>query len=224
MFSYLKKLLKYLLNKFKFSKLVIFDFSSDISPKSSFEGMNKINKNTYFMGEMGRCSYIGGNARIAGKIGRFTSISPYVRVNPGSHPLEIPFATTSPVFFSLGKQAGVTFTNVQRYDEIKYADKERKHHVIIGNDCWIGDGAFIVGGISIGDGAIVLANAVVTKNIPPYAIVGGVPAKILRYRYDELTISFLLKLQWWNMDINWLKQNADLMCDIEKLKMHFTLL
>ena len=71
----------------------------------------------------------------------------------------------------------------------------------IGNDVWIGNGACIMGGIKIGDGAIVATNAVVTKDVPPYAIVGGVPAKVIRYRFDETTIKELLDLKWWEYDM-----------------------
>ena len=108
------------------------------------------------------------------------------------------------------------------FDELKYYDIERKISVKIGNDCWIGEGAFLVGGITIGDGAVILAHAVVTKDVPPYAIVGGVPAKIQKYRYDEETIDFLQKIQWWNSPIEWLQENWELLCDLDKLKKYYS--
>ena len=74
--------------------------------------------------------------------------------------------------------------------------------VSIGNDVWIGAGAFIKGGVTIGDGAVVAAHAVVTKDVPPYAIVGGVPAKVIRHRFDEATIRELLDLRWWEYDLS----------------------
>lgn len=80
---------------------------------------------------------------------------------------------------------------------------------------------FICGGVEISDGAIVLAGAVVTKDVPPYAIVGGVPAKVIRFRYDEETIQFLLHIKWWNNDIEWFKKNWRLLNDINKLKEYY---
>jgi hypothetical protein len=122
------------------------------------------------------------------------------------------------MFFSLLKQNGYTFAKKQCYEELVFADAEKKYSIIIGSDCWNGQGAFIVGGITIGDGAVVLAHAVVTKNVPPYAIVSGIPAKVLKYRYDEETVKFLLDFKWWDRDISWLKSNADLLHDINDLK------
>ena len=199
-------------------------YTCNISPLSRLEGMNRIYENTTFKGELGFGSYICNNCILSADIGRFTSIAPFVRCNSGRHPYTLPFATTAPCFFSLNKnhvQNGNTFATKQMFDELAYYDKERQIAVKIGNDCWIGEGAFLVGGVEIGDGAVVLAHAVVTKNVPPYAIVGGVPAKVIRYRYDEETISFLQKIQWWNSPIEWLKENWELLCDIDKLKEYY---
>ena len=88
----------------------------------------------------------------------------------------------------------------------------------IGNDCWICSNVFICGGVRINDGAVVYAGAVVSKDVPPYAIVGGIPAKIIKYRYNEETIQFLLKMKWWNRPIGWLEEHVMLINDIDKLK------
>lgn len=74
----------------------------------------------------------------------------------------------------------------------------RKGTVIIQNDVWVGHGATIMAGVTLHNGCVVAANAVVTKDVPPYAIVGGNPAKILRYRFDETTITALQKIAWWD--------------------------
>ena len=115
------------------------------------------------------------------------------------------------MFYSLLKQTGVTFAKKQLFDELR-------DPIEIGHDCWIGQRVFIVGGVKIGTGAVVMAGAVVTKNVPPYAIVGGVPAKVLRFRYDVETIEFLLKTEWWNRPIEWIMDNYEIFCDINKFK------
>lgn len=183
----------------------------NVHPDSTFEGANSIWSGSYFKGNMGYGTYITQNCLIEGNIGRFCSIAADVKVARGTHPIGAPYATTSPMFFSLRKQTGSTFAKKQLFDEIH-------NPITIGNDCWIGQGSFLVGGISIGDGAVVLAGAVVTKDVPPYAIVGGVPAQIIKYRYNEETIRFLIEKEWWNMPIEWLKNNSELLCDIDKLK------
>jgi acetyltransferase-like isoleucine patch superfamily enzyme len=179
--------------------------------KSEFEGANKIYRNSFFNGKMGYGSFIGPYCELEANIGRYTSIAPHVRNNRGIHPTYSPFATTCPMFYSIKKQNGLTFANRMMFEEFKAP-------VVIGNDCWIGENVFLGSDITISDGSIVLAGAVVTKDVPPYAIVGGVPAKVLRYRYDEETIRFLLNIKWWNFDHNWLCKNWELLCDIEKLK------
>jgi serine acetyltransferase len=97
-----------------------------------------------------------------------------------------------------------------------------REEVVIGNDVWVGAGAVILPGIKIGHGAIIGAGAVVTKDVPDYAIVTGVPAKILRYRFDEAIIDRLLKLQWWSLEKSVIKKNIHLFqreFNAESLKM-----
>jgi len=211
-----KKIIRFLYHKIKNRKLLSFSISSRISKNSVFEGRNKIYPEASFSGTLGFGSYIGPNSNLLGSIGRYTSIAPFVKVINGTHPTTVPYVSTSPVFYSLNKQNGTSYTDIQRFDEFLYC-KETKSPVIIGNDCWIGERVMIIGGVNIAHGAIVLAGAVVTKDIPPYAIVGGVPGKIIKYRYDSETIQFLLKYEWWNKDEKWLKKNVDLMNNIDLL-------
>ena len=93
--------------------------------------------------------------------------------------------------------------------------------VEIGNDVWIGEGVFIVDGIKIGDGVIVGAHSVVTHDVPPYAIVAGTPARILRYRFDPDEIKILLETQWWLLPDNEIKRIAESFDSITNYKSLF---
>lgn len=209
--SILIRIIKYFWFHIRYYTKLSFSVTSSIARTSSFEGANKIYPFASFHGSMGYGSYIGPHCKIEANIGRFTSIADHVRTNRGIHPYTYPYATTCPMFFSVEKQNGQTFADEMKFNELREIPT-------IGNDCWIGENAFIVGGIKIGDGAVVLAGAVVTKDVPPYAIVGGVPAKLIKYRYDEETIRFLLDLKWWEKNVKWLQRHWKLFCDIEKLK------
>lgn len=198
--------------------------SAILDNKVSFEGCCQLHPYVKFCGRLGYGSYIGPYSKISAHIGRFTSIASYVCTVAGRHAYQAPFATTCPMFFSLNpnhSQSGSTFATEQMFEELKFAVPEKQLDVEIGNDVWIGERAMLIGGVHIEDGAIVLAGAVVTKDVPPYAIVGGVPAKIIRYRYDKETISFLLQTQWWNNTEEWFKENWKLLTDIDKLKAYY---
>jgi len=164
---------------------------------------NSIVKNS----EIDNMTYVGANTNINNsKIGKFCSIGPGCRIGPGQHPTDT-FVSTHPAFYS---------TNI--YNRIGFADKqyfEEYKKIYIGNDVWLGANVIIVDGINIGDGAMVAAGAIVTKDVPPYAIVGGIPAKILKYRFEDEEIKFLLKEKWWNRDFSWMKNNQKLFLDIK---------
>ena len=157
---------------------------------------NEVSLNEVTLGDF---TYIAGNTNISKTtIGKFCSIGPYCKIGLGKHPTK-DFVSTHPVFFSTLKQAQVTFADRNYFDEFAY--------IIIGNDVWLGANVIVVDGVKIGDGAIVAAGSVVTKDIPPYTIVGGVPAKIIKYRFEKEEIKKLLQLKWWDMDVEYLKEN-----------------
>ena len=86
-----------------------------------------------------------------------------------------------------------------------------KGDVIIGNDVWIGANVIILSGISIGNGAVIAAGSVITKNVPPFSIFGGNPAKFIKYRFDQKTIKKLLEIGWWEKDIDWIKERIEIL-------------
>ena len=180
---------------------------SNISLKSSFEGSNKIGAKTSFSGKMGRCSYIGAKSIVFANVGRYCSIASDVVTISGKHPTK-EWVTTHPAFFSTAKQCGKTYVSQPAFAEAT----ERTQ---IGNDVWIGYGARILGGVKIGDGAIVAAGAMVTQDVPDYAIVGGVPAKVIRYRFTEEQIKKLQEIRWWEKDEQWLEKHADKFREID---------
>lgn len=174
--------------------------------KTIFGGFNVIGKKTTIYNSIiGKCSYIGAYSNLSNcLIGSYCSIASNVKVIPYTHPTSS-FISTSPVFFSTRKQCNISFVEDQLYEETLSIDNK---NVIIGNDVWIGENVLIKGGVIIGDGAIVAMGAVVCSNVPPYAIVGGVPARVIRYRFSEEEITKLLDFKWWNKDIEWVKLNA----------------
>lgn len=220
----MKKYLKWLSYKVRWGNSIKICYGCNINPTSTFGGMNQIHKNSYFIGHLGYGSYIGEESILWAEIGKFCSISNRVISNCGIHPYKEPFVTTAPCFYSKNinhYQNGSTFATKQKFNEIRSVNNEGKYGIKIGNDVWIGEGVFINGGITISDGAMILAHAVITKDIPPYAIVGGVPGKIIGYRFDQETIDWLLKIKWWDNTENWFKNNWELLCDINKLKNYY---
>ena len=175
---------------------------------SSFDGNNRVGKNSFFAGKLGYGSYIGENAYINASIGKYCSVASDVKVVTGNHPAK-DYVSTHPAFFSTKKQAGFTYVTEDLFKE--------ETPVVIGNDVWIGQGAMLLSGVTIGDGAIIAAGAVVTKDVKPYSIVGGVPAKEIRKRFSEEEIKFLLELKWWDKPEKWIKENAEKFTDIKNL-------
>jgi acetyltransferase-like isoleucine patch superfamily enzyme len=164
--------------------------SSCVVVNSLFEEQVLINSACSIVdSSLGRFTYTGLNSLLnCTSVGRFCSIGPYIMCGIGEHPVSFP--STHPVFFSTLKQCGTSFVEENLFDEVK--------PVLIGNDVWIGAKVFIRNGVTINDGAIIGAGAVVVKDVPAYSIVGGVPAKVIRFRFPENLIQGLQLIQWWN--------------------------
>jgi phosphonate metabolism protein (transferase hexapeptide repeat family) len=140
---------------------------------------------------MGDYSYVVNDSSIIySEIGKFCSIAAHTRINPGNHPLErvaLHHWTYRSKSYRLDPE-----------DDDEFFEWRRSHKVTLGHDVWIGHGAVILPGVSIGTGAAVGAGAVVSKDVPPFAIAVGVPAKVLRYRFPEEIREKLLELAWWD--------------------------
>lgn len=182
-----------------------------VDDNSLFEGKNVLMKGVSIANsKVGKYTYVGKNTRISfSYIGRFCSIATDCLIGLGQHPSH-GHISSYPGFYS-PKNPGCIMTFVDQ----KLFDKEVLP-INIGNDVWIGARAIIRDGVTIGDGAIIGSGAVVTKNVDPYTIVGGVPAKIIRKRYPNKKIEQLLKFRWWDRDEEWLKQHGDIFCQEEK--------
>lgn len=158
---------------------------------------------------IGDFSYVAYSSNIMSTtIGKYCSLGSGVKCGLGLHPSKT-FVSTHPIFYSPDRQCQVSFPNKSYFNEVKPIE--------IGNDVWIGANVIITGGVKIGDGAIVASGAVVTRDVEPYAVVGGVPARLIRYRFNETQIEYLEKLKWWDLDLSLLKDNFILFHDIDKL-------
>lgn len=139
---------------------------------------------------LGDYSYIVNDGEVIHtRIGKFTSIAAMVRINPGNHPMW----RASQSHFTY--RASAYFPG--EADEAAFFDWRRSHPVTIGHDVWIGHGAIVLPGRSIGTGAVVAAGAVVTRDVAPYTIVAGVPAKVVKRRFPEAVAARLERLAWW---------------------------
>ena len=149
---------------------------------------------------IGRYSYLSSGCLVSNaKIGSFCSIGQKLLCSTANHPSD--WVSTSPVFYSVKNQCGFAFADKDYFVEFK--------NIEIGNDVWIGNDVNILGGVKIGNGAIIATGAVVVSDVPDYAIYGGVPAKLIKYRFNEEIILELLKLKWWDWSVEKLQQFSE---------------
>lgn len=169
--------------------------------------INNGNKENFVIGSIGINSYIShmnfmitpGDETVNLCIGNFTSIANgiFAHFNRNHD-----YKSISQHFY---------FSGNEDVDIFNFTDKkiQQKGHIFIGNDCWIGANATLMSGIKIGNGALIGANTVVAKDIPPYAIAVGNPARIIKYRFSERQVEKLLEIEWWNWDVNKIKKNIE---------------
>ncbi|MDR0899691.1 MAG: antibiotic acetyltransferase [Lactobacillaceae bacterium] len=206
------------INKRKVAKEfeVRFGKRTNVSKNAKFEGHNDIDSGTTFSNSsIGIGSFIGRDSYIVNtKIGRFSSIGSNVKIIVGNHPLT-QFVSTHPAFYSTRAQAGFTFVDEQLFSDLIYVENT-KSSVIIGSDVWIGDDVKILNGVQIGNGAVIAAGAVVVKDVAPFEIVGGVPAKHIKNRYTPAQIQILNETRWFDRDFEWIKTNHEQFSDQDK--------
>lgn len=151
---------------------------------------------------IGAYTYVGNSTDISNaEIGKFCSIADHCRIGMGGHSLN--HLSTSPIFLEKVNGCQETWCTSD-------LNPVKSKRVVIGNDVWIGSHVLINGGVKIGNGAVIGAGAVVVKDVPPYAIVGGVPAKVIRFRFPEEMIAILEESQWWNLPVEKLKSHISL--------------
>ena len=188
-----KVILKYSLRIFK--KLQKFERTEKLAELQK-SGLLKIGEYTYGKSNLRIDSYKGSEEKV--EIGKFCSIGPDVRIITGGiHPVD--WVSTFPF-------------RIQFDLEGKFEDGMPKSNgpVTIGNDVWIGTNATILSGINIGHGAVIASGAMITKDVEPYTIVGGNPAKLIRFRFDDKEkIDKLLELEWWNWPLEKIMQNIE---------------
>lgn len=182
------------------------DYGTEFNPQTIIGKFVRVHHHTNIKdSEIGSYTYIQNDCILEKcKIGKFCSIGDNVKVLSATHPTR-DFVSTSPVFYSTAKQCLTSFVDRNLFYEYRRVDG---FGCVIGNDVWIGSNAIILGGVTIGHGAIIAAGSLVNRDVPPYAIVGGMPAKIIRYRFEEQYRELLLTNPWWEQSDEWLRIHA----------------
>lgn len=163
--------------------------------------LNNVTINSY--------SYVSSDTRISNAIiGKFCSVAPNCLIGVGIHPSKR-FVSTSPLFYSNSSPITDRFSNKSDFKEYK--------NIKIGHDVWIGANVTILDGVTIANGSIIAAGAVVTRDVEAYSIVGGVPAKLIRYRFTPEQIEKLNKLSWWDLDEKLIVRYSECFLDVNDL-------
>lgn len=160
----------------------------------------------FYRSELGKYSYIGVKNFVTNThIGNFTSISGGCYIGGASHPMH--WVSTSPVFHGL---ENILHKNFSRHEYEAFSE------TYIGNDVWIGEGCKIKSGVKISDGAVIGTGSVLTKDVGPYEIWAGNPARLIRKRFDDDVIEKLLKTKWWECSDDEISSFADSFTDVEE--------
>lgn len=193
---------------------VAIDYGAEFNPQTQIGKYVRIHHHTNIKESIiGNYTYIQNNCVLEKcKIGSFCSIGDNVKVLSATHPTK-DFVSTCPVFFSTARQCLTTFTDKDLFDEYH---RVQGFGAIIGNDVWVGSSVIILGGVRVGHGAIIAAGTVVNKDVPPYAIVAGVPARIIRYRFNDEQIKKILKDPWWKKSEEWLREHVKDFANIQQ--------
>ena len=212
-----KTLIKNLILRYYYllSSKVQFGSGVKLSRNCFFQGFNYVGDQTEVgFSSLGTASYIANNSKILyAKIGKFCSIGDNVRTYLGRHPVN-EMISSHPVFYNKLNPTTLNFCTDLDFEQHKFVCDN--YVVNIGNDVWIGSNVLIMDGISIGDGAIIAAGSVITKDVLQFEVVGGVPAKHIKFRFGLKSQEIILKSNWWNWDLKEIDAKKEDFIDVDR--------